>query len=106
MFAAYATDLLDDSLDGEYHYARKDTDTDTCSSKNGPNFPTQLDSNNHLITDTSKAYFTIERYVLEFCGYFVSSNGTVCSSDSDCVQGYQKPRASNWLGCGLNLPGP
>jgi hypothetical protein len=104
VFVAYATDLPDDSLDGEYHYARKDTDTNTWSSKNGPSPPTQLDNNNNLITDPSKAHFTLEGYTLGFCGYFVTSNDDVCPSDSDCVQGYQAPGKTNWAGCGAEGP--
>ncbi|MBM3194103.1 MAG: hypothetical protein FJZ59_07735 [Chlamydiae bacterium] len=100
VFAAYATNFPDDSTEGQYHYIRKDTDTNTWSSKNGPYQPTQQDSNGKTITDPETAYFTLEGYPLTFCGYYVTSNDLVCPTDTDCVQGYQKPQTTGWPGCG------
>jgi len=42
-----------------YHFARRDVDTQTWSSKNGPDMPTQNDNDGNPITDITKAHFVL-----------------------------------------------
>ncbi len=96
------------AANGEYHFARKDTDTNTYSSKNGESLPSQRDSNNNLITDASKAVFNLFGVNLSFCGYFTANNQAgcpngsdcVCPTDSDCVKGDLSGSNDPWSGCG------
>jgi hypothetical protein len=85
---------------GEYHFARKDTDTNTYSSKNGMDFPTQNDSNNNIIKDPAEAQFSLKGVNLTFCGYFITSNNAVCPTDEDCVAGQNIGGSNPWPGCG------
>lgn len=95
---------------GEYHYARYDTDSKLWSSKNGPNPATQMDSNNNLITDASKAVFTLNGQKLDFCGYFITGPSMVCPNPGQpggCVQGEpQYTIGTSYPGCGMPAPGP
>ena len=95
---------------GEYHYARYDTDSKLWSSKNGPNPATQMDSNNNLITDASKAVFTLNGQKLDFCGYFITGPSMVCPNPGQpggCVQGEpQYTIGTAYPGCGMPAPGP
>ncbi len=100
VFVGYASNVLDTDENGEYHYARKDTDTNTWSSKNGENLPTHLDTKGDVITDPTKANFVLGGLGLEFCGYFITSNVAVCPSASDCVKGYQSSGNVPTGGCG------
>lgn len=94
---------------GEYHYARYDTDTKLWSSKNGPNPATQVDSNNQLISDASKATFVLNNQKMDFCGYFITGPSLVCPKPGvkgGCVDGEpQYSVATGYPGCGLPTPG-
>ena len=95
---------------GEYHYARYDTDSKLWSSKNGPNPATQYDNNNNLITDASKAFFTLNGQKLNFCGYFITGPSMVCPKPGQpggCVDGEpQYTIGSAYPGCGAPAPMP
>jgi hypothetical protein len=103
LMAAYAAG-------GEYHYARYDADTKLWSSKNGHNPPNQLDSNNNLITDASKATFVLFGQKLDFCGYFITGPSMVCPNPGmpgGCVQGEpQYTAGTSYPGCGIPTSSP
>lgn len=92
---------------GEYHYARLDSDTKTWSSKNGISMPSRYDDNNNLITDPTKAAFSLNGQKLDFCGYFITGPPLVCPSPGSpngggCVAGEpQFTAGSPWPGCGM-----
>lgn len=89
---------------GEYHYARLDADTNTWSSKNGIAPASRMDDNNILITDASKASFSLNGKKLDFCGYFLTGPSLVCPSPGvpkGCVAGEPQYSVGNvWPGCG------
>lgn len=95
---------------GEYHYARYDTDSKLWSSKNGPSPASQLDSNNNLITDASKAVFVLNGQKMDFCGYFITGPSMVCPKPGEpggCVDGEpQYTLGTAYPGCGMPAPGP
>lgn len=93
--------------EGEYHFARRDNDTGTWSSKNGDGKPLQVDSDGKVITDATAAHFNLNGDDLKFCSYYaVGSADDVCPSADDCVapQPGKGKKQSAFPGCGL--PGP
>ena len=94
-----------------YHFVRRDVDTQTWSSKNGNNEPSQLDTYGTPITDITKAKFNLGED-LALCGLFTVSNvSDVCPTDADCVHG-ENPctpcgtSSGPYSGCGLPTPVP
>ena len=93
IFVGYASP--EGTQNGQYHYIRKDTYTNSWSSKNGMDEPVQLIGSLPPKFDLNGSY-------LEFCGYFITSNDAVCPSDTDCVKGYQTQGDTAWPGCGIS----